>query len=178
MNRSTFCIVSLSPTLFLPHPFLHPSLLPTSSFSLFLPSASLSFSPAPSPSLTFIYPSYLRQLSIPSLSPISLIMSFSSLLSDIATLLCSYMNILLENIHAYLGISVYLAVHISAYFIYVSVFWYFSVHSSIKRNQHWVDFGSFDCFRYLGYISFRLFSVVFEVFRYSVGPSFSKKFWF
>ena len=32
-----------------------------------------------------------------------------------------YMIILLENIHAYLGISVYLAMHISAYFIYVRV---------------------------------------------------------
>ena len=61
-----------------------------------------------------------------------------------------YMITLLQNIHAYLGISVYLAMYIFAYFIYVSVFWYFSVHSTIKRNQHWVVFGSSDCFRYLG----------------------------
>ena len=60
-----------------------------------------------------------------------------------------YMITLLENIHAYLGISVYLAMHISAYFIYVSVLWYSSVHSSIKRNQSGVLFGSFDSFRYL-----------------------------
>ena len=61
-----------------------------------------------------------------------------------------YMIILLENNHAYLGISVYLAMHISAYFIYVCVFWYSSVHSSIKRNQSGEVFGSFDSFRYLG----------------------------
>ena len=52
-----------------------------------------------------------------------------------------YMITLLENIHAYLGISVYLAMHICAYFFYIRVLWYFSVHSSIKRNQHWVVFG-------------------------------------
>ena len=59
-----------------------------------------------------------------------------------------YMIILLENIHAYLGTSIYLAMHISTNFIYVSVFWYFSVHSSIKRNQSGVVFGSFDSFWY------------------------------
>ena len=64
---------------------------------------------------------------------------FSSLSSDIATL--HHMITLLENIHAYLGISVYLAMHICAYFFYISVLWYFSVHSSIKKNQHWVVFG-------------------------------------
>ena len=42
VNRSTFSIVSLSPTLFLPRPFLHPSLLPTSTFCSIFP---LSFFP-------------------------------------------------------------------------------------------------------------------------------------
>ena len=60
------------------------------------------------------------------------------------------MIILLQNIHAYLGISVYLAMHICAYFIYISVLWYFSVHSSIKKNHSGVVFCSFDSFRYLG----------------------------
>ena len=40
VNKSTFSFVSLSHTLFLLHPFLHPSLLPTSTFSLFFPPAS------------------------------------------------------------------------------------------------------------------------------------------
>ena len=60
-------------------------------------------------------------------------------------------------------LSVYLAMYISVYFIYVSVFWYFSVYSSIKRNQQatlssLLVFSSFDCFQYLG-----MFSVVFGI---------------
>ena len=146
MNRSTFSIVSLSPALFLPHPFWLPSLLPTSSFSLFFPSASPLVAyllhpfrpPLPHPliHLSLITSPVIHSLPFPLFS--HHVFFFSFIWYSNITM---YMITLLENIHAYLGISVYLAMHICAYFFYISVLWYFSVHSSIKRNQHWVVFG-------------------------------------
>ena len=121
------------------HPFLHSVPLPLSS--------SLTPSFRLSPSLPHLY---LHQSLITSLvihSPLSFshhVFFFSFVWYS------NIQNIQNQNIHAYLGISVYLAMHICAYFIYTSLLWYFSVHSSIKRNQSGVVFGIFDSFLYLG----------------------------
>ena len=124
------------------HLFLHPVLQPLSS------SLTPSFRLSPSLPHLYLHSSLITSPVIH--SPLSFshhVFFFSFVWYSNITM---YMIILLENIHAYLGISVYLAMHICAYFIYISVFWYFSVHSSIKRNQSGVVFGSFDSFRYLG----------------------------
>ena len=62
--------------------------------------------------------------------------------------------------------------YISAYFIYVSELWYFSVHTSIEGNQSGVVLMVFGIWDKLG--TFR-FSVVFGCFRYSVGPDLLKE---
>ena len=154
MNWSSF------PTLSLIYFIISPSaILSSLSLSYFIPFSTRFFSHFPhlllhpfrlSPSLPHLY---LHQSLITSLvihSPLSFshhVFYFSFVWYSNITI---YMIILLQNIHAYLGISVYLAMHICAYFIYTSVLWYFSVYSSIKRNQCGVVFGSFDSFRYLG----------------------------
>ena len=125
MNWSTF------PTLFLIHFIISSSaILSSLSLSYFIPfsnrflmqplssslTPSLSAFPTPSSSLP---PSVPHNFASYPFSPsLSLIMSFSSLSSDIETLLCIWLYLILENIHAYLGISIYLVMHISAYFLF------------------------------------------------------------
>ena len=152
MNWSSF------PTLSLIYFIISPSaILSSLSLSYFIPFSARFFSHFPHLLLHhygFPHASlphlYLHQSLITSLvihSPLSFshhVFFFSFVWYSNITI---YMIILLQNIHAYLGISVYFAMHICAYFIYISVLWYFSVHSFIKKNQHWVVFGSF---RYLG----------------------------
>ena len=145
----TFSIVSLSPYLISPSHFLTPfsftyfNLFSIFSLSLF-PRCLLHPFPLPHLLLSSIphnFASYLFPLSPPFSHRVFF---FSFIWYNNITM---YMITLLENIHAYLGISVYLDMYISAYFIYVSVFWCFSVHSSINRIQSGVVF---DSFRYLG----------------------------
>ena len=125
---------------YLLHPFLYffPQLLP-SLLTYSIPSAR--HFPIPYFHLSLITSPVIHSLPFPPFSH----HVFSSLSSDIATLRTyDYTSWEYPCVFGYISLFTYAYLCV---FFYIRVLWYFSVHSSIKKNQHWVVFGSF---RYLG----------------------------